>query len=355
MKNKEKTEVNIITCHWPINYGAVLQAYALQNYILELGYDVKIIDYIPTYAKEKGGRGILRVLLRWYDFLKGRVSFNNFQKKYLNLTERMNGCVSAEIDAENKLFIAGSDQIWNPILENGKDDNYFLGFVSKGIKTSYAASLGVAKIPDDRLFYYKKMLKDFRKISVREQSGKDELVRAGIDNVDCVVDPVFLLSKTKWQKLSDRSIVKEKDYILVYAFRRDGGIYRYAKKLANERKCRVLAISNSLVDKKNGVDKFYWNPNPSVFVSLIMNAKEVVTNSFHGFSFSIIFEKPMHVFQLNSLGNERLVHLANCFGLSDRLLENGHEILDDEIVIKGYDYIENSKKYIEELLKKYAG
>ena len=289
MKNSElvNSEINIITCHWPINYGAVLQAYALQKYIADLGYDVKIIDYIPPYASNHGIRGSIRLLLRWYDLLKGRISFNHFQRKYLNLTMCMKGVIDPSIDDDNKLFIAGSDQIWNPILENGKDDNYFLGFVKKGIKTSYAASLGVGKIPDECLAYYKRMLHDFKMISVREQSGKDEIMnRVGIKNVECVVDPVFLLGRDQWKAVCDESC-KEEDYILVYAFRRNVQIYHYAKRLAKERKCKVVAISNSLIDVKNGMDKFYWNPAPETFVSLFMNAKEVVTNSFHGFSFSI--------------------------------------------------------------------
>lgn len=353
-KKKTKKEINIITCHWPINYGAVLQAYALQNYIIELGYNVKIIDYIPVYAKKIEKDRILRVLFRWYDLIKGKISFDSFKKKYLKLTDRMNGCINSNLDDEKKIFIAGSDQIWNPILDNGKDNNYFLGFVNKGIKTSYAASIGIDKIPNQQIPFYKKMLKDFKRISVREYSGKEQLIKAGLNNVECVVDPVFLLSKEKWQQFGEKSNVKEKNYILVYAFRRDVAIYNYAKKLACERKCKVVAISNSLIDIKNMVDKFYWNPDPKLFISLLMNAKEVVTNSFHGFSFSIIFQKPMHIFQLNSLGNERLVSLATRFDLKDRLIIDGKWLLDDKIVIGGCGEIESSKKYLEELLNDYG-
>ena len=357
MKNSElvNSEINIITCHWPINYGAVLQAYALQKYIANLGYDVKIIDYIPPYASNHGIKGSIRLLLRWYDLLKGRISFNHFQRKYLNLTICMKGVIDPGIDDDNKLFIAGSDQIWNPILENGKDDNYFLGCVKKGIKTSYAASLGVGKIPDECLAYYKRMLQDFKMISVREQSGKDEIMnRVGIKNVECVVDPVFLLGRDQWKAVCDESC-KGEDYILVYAFRRDVQIYHYAKRLAKERKCKVVAISNSLIDVKNGMDKFYWNPAPDTFVSLFMNAKEVVTNSFHGFSFSIIFKKPMHIFELNSPGNERLLYLAKRFGLGDRLLKNDKDLLNDRMTINNMEEIEKSKRYLRELLRNYAG
>ena len=118
---------------------------------------------------------------------------------------------------------------------------------------------------------------------------------------------------------------------------------------------KVVAISNSLIDVKNGMDRFYWNPAPETFVSLFMNAKEVVTNSFHGFSFSIIFEKPMHVFELNSPGNERLLYLAKRFGLENRLLKNDTDLLNDRMTINNMEEIEKSKRYLWELLRNYAG
>ena len=172
--------------------------------------------------------------------------------------------------------------------------------------------------------------------------------------MECVVDPVFLLGRDQWKDVCDESC-KEEDYILVYAFRRDVQIYHYAKRLAKERKCKVVAISNSLIDVKNGMDRFYWNPAPETFVSLFMNAKEVVTNSFHGFSFSIIFEKPMHVFELNSPGNERLLYLAKRFGLENRLLKNDTDLLNDRMTINNMEEIEKSKRYLWELLRNYAG
>ena len=194
-------------------------------------------------------------------------------------------------------------------------------FCQKGIKTSYAASLGVGKIPDECLAYYKRMLQDFKMISVREQSGKDEIMnRVGIKNVECVVDPVFLLGRDQWKAVCDESC-KGEDYILVYAFRRDVQIYHYAKRLAKERKCKVVAISNSLIDVKTEWINFIGIRLRRHLFLLFMNAKEVVTNSFHGFSFSIIFKKPMHIFELNSPGNERLLYLAKRFGLGDRLLK----------------------------------
>ncbi len=149
--------------------------------------------------------------------------------------------------------------------------------------------------------------------------------------------------------------VKEK---ITFWFMRLEGMCKYIitlKDLQKERKCKVVAISNSLIDVKTEWINFIGIRLRRHLFLLFMNAKEVVTNSFHGFSFSIIFKKPMHIFELNSPGNERLLYLAKRFGLGDRLLKNDKDLLNDRMTINNMEEIEKSKRYLRELLRNYAG
>ena len=171
-------KVGIITCHRAFNYGAVLQTYALQKFLKNHGYEVEVIDYTPQYIRKSYNKSILkriiRPLLRSYDFKKSNQVFGSFLNQEVNLTEKR--YYSYEELEENPpdcdAYIAGSDQIWNCNIENGKDDAFFLKFVPNNkIKISYAASISMDEIPQNQKNRFKENLKDFNHISVREQTA----------------------------------------------------------------------------------------------------------------------------------------------------------------------------------------
>lgn len=215
-------KIKTITCHDVYNLGASLQAYALSAYLKELGHDVEIVDYKPDYLSrhysltyvpnpnyDKFFVRQLYLLAKLPSRLKAlfgtrKKRFDMFRDECLNVTEKcyrsnkelVNNCPEAD------LFIAGSDQIWNPVFPNGNDPSFYLDFVpKKKRKISYAASFAIDDISDQHCSQIKPWLQSMDAISVREPSGLKILEKIGINGIN-VLDPVFLVNKSKWEKLA---------------------------------------------------------------------------------------------------------------------------------------------------------
>ena len=235
-------KIHTITCHDVYNLGASLQAYALAAYLTEEGHEVSILDYKPPYlsrhyalsyvANPRYDKPLLRqayLLAKlpkrlWALRSRRKKRFDAFRRDDLPVTPRR--YVSAEDLKANcppsDLFIAGSDQIWNPTFENGKDPAFFLTFVPQGVKKiAYAASFAVETLSEADVARMKPWLTALDAIAAREQSGVTILDGMGLPAV-CTVDPVFLLPQENWERLS--VLPKVRDYILVYDF--DGKIGR---------------------------------------------------------------------------------------------------------------------------------
>lgn len=312
-----------ITCSNAYNYGAVLQAYALQKYLEKKGHNVTIINYIPTYLRKissKYRNNLLAILVRKIlytpDYQKSKLVFGEFHKGYLKETEKKyNSWESLRELPPADLYIAGSDQIWNPYMENGLDINYYLDF-AQGRKISYAASIGCDKVEEKYDEYFKKRLKDFERVTVREKNTCEYFNNIGIAT-DYVVDPVFLLDKKEWNRICQFSSCER--YIIVYALHHVQKIYDYAKNLSKELGAKMYVISVELKEKRRGNNLFFWNPKVNEYLGLIQNAEAVVTNSFHGASFGMIFGKPIHIFDTEKNDN-RLKNLINIFQLENRVV-----------------------------------
>ena len=199
-------KIYIVTCNNAYNYGAVLQAYALQTYIEKYGHDVKIIDFYPKNLRkisEKYRKNvifkIIRAILYYPDYKKSAKVFGDFARSFLNLTSPCHNIVDINNLPLADLYIAGSDQIWNPVIGNAFEDAYFLNLNKKINKISYAASIGLKELDNEYISYLKSRLKDFDAISVREEVTNIILNDIGINSVN-VIDPVYLLSSKEWIK-----------------------------------------------------------------------------------------------------------------------------------------------------------
>lgn len=327
-----------ITCHRPLNYGAALQAYALNAKLRSYGLDAKVIDYQPAYyyASNKGLLvRFLRVFLRAPEWMLGRRRFGNFLRKYVPMSPKAYRTIEdlrSDVPVAD-VYIAGSDQIWNCLdLENGKDDTFFLTFAPAGSKKiSYAASLAMPEIPADQVERYRKNLSSFDAISVREKTGRRLLTEAGVADVHTVVDPVFLLSRQDWEQLAAEDSYKPSEkYVLVYSFNRNKKLHRYARNLAKSLGAQVYSINTTIEDFFLDTDKYFWNATPNTFVNLIRNAEAVVTNSFHGTSFSIIFNKQFHLFSKKDKANSRMHDLLDELGLLDRFVKS-EDLIEESI------------------------
>lgn len=301
-------KIKIITLHCPINYGAALQAYALKTYLQKEGYDAELIDYRPKYVTEKQAytyagslsisknylKKVLYFLAKFPSRYRVKRNFGRFLKNELCST----GVVYHSFEELNAnppaadVYICGSDQIWNTNLKNGWDDSFFLSFVKQGKKCSYAASMAISrKLEIEEQERFRRMLQKFNQISVREQDAVRILQTLTNQIIYCVLDPVFLLPKEEWIQLADKREmdVSEEDYILVYPMGNGENVYKIAQQLSKDTGLPVYSISQTI--RCTFTDKQFNGNTPYQFLHLFQNAKYVVTNSFHGTAFSIIFRK----------------------------------------------------------------
>lgn len=340
-------KIKTITCHNVYNYGATLQAYALQTYLETLGHQVEIIDYYPKYRNKRNfwkipnnskvGKYSKRYFLfhllyaihraiKYYrdtNFDRSK-KFDEFDRKYLHITSKK--YTSYQQLKDNPpiadCYIAGSDQIWNSQGDTGKDPAFFLNFGDSHIKRiSYAASFGISEIEEPFKPQLKKYLSTFNAISVREKTGLDILTDLGYKEAIQVCDPVFLLSKEDWLKIASPSLV-EGDYILVYDFFQDDKCIReMAINLSRERNYKIVAVNDG--GKCKYADINICDASPNAFLSLIYNADVVVSNSFHATAFSLILETNFYTYPVVRNKNQsRMIDLLDGFGLLDRFNVN---------------------------------
>ena len=340
--------IKTITTYQDYNYGASLQAYALQTYLIKRGHDAQLIRYEPEYLRryysfwyvnkesKLSSNIILRMIyrvLKWLHrmtTLKRKASFDYFNHKVIKETiaykskeELYNNPPVAD------LYICGSDQIWNILYDAGKDPVFYLDFVKSGKKASYAASFSYLDIPDDYLEVIQHFLSTFSAVSVREWQGSEICKKMGI-YAHWVLDPVFLLSAQEWEKLMNRKdiITNERNfsfydkYILVYDFELcNKEMETFVKRYAKQKKLHIYAI----VDRfpLPYAEKNFKKCGPVDFIKLIRYCHVFVSNSFHGTAFSIIFHKPFFVFnRKRHKANSRMESLLKLFGLQNVLITN---------------------------------
>lgn len=349
--------VATLTYHRVSNYGAVLQAYALQSFLLSNDCDARIIDYkCPAIEKNYTLRKPLYRLTHPRIFLSqlyhGDLRHNNsaifkrFAKEYLKVTDReYTPDTVSDCDKDFDCFIVGSDQVWSPVC-SGMDKTYFLDFVSDDSKKcAYASSLGNTKIADEYVAIYKECLPKFKNISIREASSYNA-IKDIIDNpVNVVMDPIFLLSQSDWKSFATDYKVDLKEYVLLYMIYEDEEVIEYAKRLGQKYGCDVICITDkvfidlSLVTVKDAT--------PNNWVSLFQNAKAVVTNSFHGCAFSTIFRKELYVAFIKDLPiNNRLQDLLDIMAGDIhidgkiRMIKNYNEILINQEICRSKEYLQ---------------
>lgn len=352
MKTNNKSKVGILTFHRAVNYGAVLQSFALCNALKEIGADAELIDYECTKIYEmdslkkrlkNGGlkKGVEYILLK-----KNR----DIRKKKLTYFLENNTSISSvvykreNISESNSIydsFITGSDQVWN-VNRTDNDLTYYLDFVKDTKKkNSYAASIG--NITNDKKRNIEKYLNDFNNISVRESDGKDAVEQILNKKINLVVDPTFLLKKQDWMKYA--RIPSEKNYILVYTLAKSPELREFARKLSQKTNLPIIDLSVR-AENFRGMKKVA-DAGIEDFLGYFANAQYVVTNSFHGTAFSIIMEKTAYVglHKDVSMGNSRMETLLNTFGLEEYIISPSNS---NEIMNKNIDYVHVSKRLEEE-------
>lgn len=339
MKNKAGT--GILTFHCADNYGAMLQAYGLKKYLCSNGIETEIVRYEPLYMTGRHWwipyaplKGIIGCLwLGWHgwkshlrmgkDFFKLRANMGNFRNTYLCEKDNKKMLFSYQLRRlPYQYYIVGSDQIWNPDITFGLRKVYFGGFKNKRKKRviAYAASLGKGSLKKGYNRKFSKLLKHVDVISLREKEAVSYVERFYQGKIPVVVDPVFLLGKESWESIEIKP--EKKGYILVYVTEKNPEIFSYVKTLSKEKKLSIVELR---ISKEKG-DYFFADDTagPAEFLGYIHNADYVVTNSFHGVAFSIIYQKQFLAFPHYSY-NARIENVIHICGLESRVYKRGKE------------------------------
>ena len=341
-------KIGTLTFHNAVNYGAVLQAVALNKALKELGGDAEIIDYSYKSKKLRNsflGRIKMGGIKKGIEYLIIYPSKEKRKKKMLKFL-RNNACLSnKQYDSNNikdanllyKAFIAGSDQIFD-LERTGNDENFLLDFVElNNKKYSYAAS--AAKVNDEEFEKIIDYLRDFDGISIREEKLYKR-IKEQIDDVYMHIDPTFLINSEEWKKLA--KIPKEKNYILVYTLSKSPDLYKAARELSKKTGKKIISIS-ARAEILKGIKKVS-TAGVEEFLGYFMNADYVFTNSFHGTAFSVIMERNFSVGLHSNLrmGNDRMETLLDILDLNNCILK-----YEKNNLINNYIDYKNVRKKIE--------
>ena len=310
------------------NYGTVLQAYALQRYLRDQGFEVNNIDLHPT------------VVQKVKNLIKQRNPFNLFIEKIEDMLNRKacpdkeklilkndridkfladNLCLTRkyrhfselkDISNSYDAYICGSDQIWSPTYFS---PSYFFDFVVESKrKIAYACSFGVKEIPAQKEMKMRKLIKRFRFISVREQSGVAILKKLIGNQFVVNVDPTMLLDSASWGNIvADRLV--EGEYMFCYFLSYNKCYWEKCIQIASSLNLKLVFVPKTKESYSIDGIKFS-DAGPAEWVSLIKNATFVATDSFHGCVFSIIHSKESR--------NTRVYNLLNTYGLQGCLVDN---------------------------------
>ena len=350
MKTKGLKTITV-TSQNAINYGAVLQAYALQKKLSELGIDDEIIDiksHDKVYLKKiRLGRTLPSdiynniINLFYIGKTKKRVCrFKGFVKNNIKTTR----CYITDKEVVDEpciadVYITGGDQMFN--THKGVNPVSFLEFGSDNTRRiSYSTSMGVATVDERYLGEFVSAIEKYSFLSVREINMKNYISK--LCSVPCFVniDPTFLLKGKAWENMASKSKVPQKTldkkYILVYALLYNPLLNDAVKKLKKETGLEVIAINPSSRCFVKA-DVIIRDAGPLEFLSLFKNAQYILTTSFHGTCFSIIFQKKFFSF-IRKVGETRINNILNTLNLSDKIITDLNQIKLDEIL---YDDVNN--------------
>ena len=371
-------KIGIIT-YWITrsNYGTLLQNYALQTFLRSLGFETFLIradiplgcsrfGYYKLLLQKDGFISLVCYFKsRLFSKIAGKIlseNKNNDKRKFSDfvdinlhptkifrsLSELESDCPIADI------YIAGSDQVWNTYGEDYRTVSeqikaYLLSFATDSArKISCGASFGKSALDLEFERLFKQKLSEFDFISCREKSGVEICKNLGFENAVQQPDPTMLLSSEEYKKIAGKSLVPKNPYILLYLLGNDTDFsVRKLKKIAKERNLDVVYVSANEMKKVNFHKKIY--PTVNEWLGLYENASAVVTNSFHGTVFSIIFNKPfLSVHQSGKFEsqNTRIDSLLEDFGLKNRVFSGDFEKLFVPV------NFEKVNKKLEEIRKK---
>ncbi|OGR15915.1 MAG: hypothetical protein A2X81_13885 [Desulfobacterales bacterium GWB2_56_26] len=324
-------KIGIMTFHAASNHGAALQAYALQTQLEKMGHQPFFINYLFGEQPRKGvlawiGRSPANTFekvdkqFRYKPFLP-------FQKKYLHVGDVR--YVSHEqlyaAPPEADMYICGSDQVWNPNLFSKEKDEraFWLDFNNNGVRrVAYAPSFGVTHLGNDTVRRYTAYAKHFDAISVREKNALHIMEKLGKQNAVWVPDPTLLIELNDFLNIEQQHQQSQKPYLFSYQLQTRRSLPSAATAI-NKTVCSCFGIelydSYSVSVLHNIFRRKYLNP--AQWLYKLHNSDFIVTNSFHGTVFALLYHRPFITILRKGLStgmNNRIETLLEVVGLSNR-------------------------------------
>lgn len=298
--------------HGNMNYGAVLQAYALCKKINDLGFECEQIDYaymhsssllrskikmlfdykkVVGYIRRNKGHGKVAELLK-----NREKRFTAFKEAYIPTSVLYTDETIKNAINKYDVFVVGSDQVWNP---DWLKKEMLLDFVPESKKKiSYAASIGKYILTNEQEEMFRKHLESFTAVSVRENESVELLGKCYDGEIVCTVDPTLLLDEQEWDDIAANSLVEE-EYVFCYFLSENLQQRELAKEYAHKNNCKLVTIPHAYRYNFCDVDFSdidYVQASPKEFLSLIKNAECIFTDSFHACVFSGLYKKQFFVF-----------------------------------------------------------
>ena len=331
MNNNRKIGILTWTRYW--NYGTLLQAYAIYTAVRQQCADTYLIDYSPSSKSKLYNQirylnspslyfGKIRSSL--YDKLiadqSSLASKREKMRRFIESRTTMTGTAFTPEDLKNvtagiDTLICGSDQIWTPVSFHPE---YYLSFAPDSVrKIAYAPSFGVNRISGGKKKIIAKLLRRFESLSVREEQGREIVRQLTGQDAFVAADPVLLLSREHWESVAVRPRMTE-PYVFCYILQSEK-VYPYAKEYAWKNGLAVRTINESRRETGAAADEIIADASPEEFVGLIQSAEMVVTDSYHGLLFSLLFHKPVRIIRRfsDSSGfsqNSRIDSILNIIG-----------------------------------------
>lgn len=331
MSNNQNTnqeqKIGIVTSIGFANAGTVFQAYALQQYICRIpGFKAYLVNYVMNAPKFNNiafayGYGPLSWAIQAYFHLR-TYKYNSFQRKHFELYPTGKPIKQDKLPTivnDFDQFILGSDQIWNTKF-NHFDKTFFLDFVKGKRKGAYAPSMGMDDWPEEQKADIKRLLEGFDYVGVREKQSVDVVQPLTDKPVHWSLDPTFLLDKDDWAKVGRKP--KEGEYIFEYCISTNKPIRVATEKLAQMTGLPVIEYGGAR--KRVPMAKRMPHPSADTWLGYMLNAKYVVTDSFHGVAFSVNLNKPFYAV-ITGFGS-RVRSILDLFGLNDRILKDGTDV-----------------------------
>ena len=340
------------------NYGSCFQAYALQIVIERMHVYGEKCEYrlipISTFSDLPKRKKTAKQIVKNMIYKLHRLQFTGFEDKYMKYANISKLSDLSQLNDSGDAFVCGGDVIWSPAF-NRNLGVYYLDFARK-YKFSYAASFGTAEVQKNNFSRIREYLSSFNEISCREKQGADVVEGITGRRAETVLDPVLLLDREHWKKISENFDLKKRDsdsekYIFVYITGLNKTLMDFVKKLKQETGYKIIhtayapaqALSQGIIQVQK----------PEQWLKYLMEAEFVVTNSFHATAFSVLFHKKFFTVwkgELNKGSAIRMYDFLDGLGLKDRMFST----MPEEVDLSPINFFEADRRLEEKRRTSYS-